>query len=89
MANLQIKNIDEELYARIRKLAEREHRSISQEILYLVKERLASTGVPDRETAAERLLCLAGSWEDDRSAEEIVESLRLARNRTRRISLED
>ncbi|MBP7866762.1 MAG: hypothetical protein KA419_12525 [Acidobacteria bacterium] len=89
MANLQIKNIDEELYAKIRKLAEREHRSISQEILFLVRERLARTGASDRETTAERLVRLAGSWEDDRSAEEIVESLRLARNRTRRVSLED
>ena len=41
MANLQIKGIQDELYAEIKKLAAAENRSVSQQILFLVKQYLA------------------------------------------------
>jgi len=40
MANLQIKGIDENLYAQIKKLAAAENRSVSQQIVFLAKEYL-------------------------------------------------
>jgi hypothetical protein len=40
MANLQIKGVDEQLYAQIKKLAAAQNRSVSQQILYLAKEYL-------------------------------------------------
>jgi len=41
MSNLQIKGIEESLYRQIKELAVREHRSISQQVLFLVKDCLA------------------------------------------------
>ncbi|MBT4289445.1 MAG: hypothetical protein HOD92_19130 [Deltaproteobacteria bacterium] len=42
MPNLQIKGIDEDLYNQIKELARSESRSISQEVLYLIKRYLAN-----------------------------------------------
>ena len=83
MAILQIKGIDDALYARIRQMAATDHRSISQEVLHLIEEHLAH-----REdqlvaaTSAAALLALAGSWDDERSADEIIAGLRAARRNT-------
>ena len=45
MANLQIKGIEDDLYEEIKKLAVSENRSLSQEILFLVKDYLAKRHV--------------------------------------------
>ncbi|MBA7546779.1 hypothetical protein ES705_39176 [subsurface metagenome] len=42
MANLQIKGIDDSLYAQIKDLALSENRSISQEVLFLIKSYMAN-----------------------------------------------
>lgn len=87
MANLQIKGIDDGLYAQIKELAAAEHRSVSQQVLSLIKaylakkERMATTKTP-----AEVLLDLAGSWEDTRTAEEIVTQVRHARKNSRKLT---
>jgi len=80
MANLQIKGIDDKLYDTIKKLAASESRSVSQEILFLVKEHVAKR----KQTAAVRtpaqvLLDLSGSWTDDRSADAIIAEIKTAR----------
>ena len=73
MANLQIKGIDDDLYREIRKMAKDEHRSVSQQILYMTKLFLTKRkAVEQAKTPAEILLELAGSWDDERSAAEIV-----------------
>ena len=80
MAILQIKGIDDALYARLRRMAAADHRSISQEVLHLIEEYLAreeSEQVP--ETSARALLALAGSWDDERGADEISAAVRAAR----------
>ena len=86
MANLQIKNIQDELYEEIKKLAAAENRSVSQQVLFLVKEYLAKR---KRFTAAKSpaqvLLELSGSWEDDKSAEEIVKEIKSARKSSRKL----
>ena len=84
MSNLQIKGIDESLYTQIRELAVREHRSISQQVLFLVKDYLAK-GKPLRttQTPAQVLLQLSGSWEDERAPSEIVAEIRRARKNSR------
>jgi hypothetical protein len=41
MANLQIKGMDDDLYAQLKSLAANENRSISQQILFLLKLYLA------------------------------------------------
>ena len=59
MANLQIKGIDDQLYAEIKKLAAEENRSVSQQVLFLVKEYLARKGCPcTSKTPVKALLAL-------------------------------
>jgi plasmid stability protein len=80
MSNLQIKGIDDRLYQELKKRAADENRSISQQVLYLIRNHLATRRHPDRvETAAQTLISLAGSWEDARTGEEIVQDLRRSR----------
>ena len=86
MANLQIKNIQDELYEEIKKLAAAENRSVSQQVLYLVKEYLAKKKrLTAARSPAQVLLELSGSWEDDRSAEQIVKEIKSARKSSRKL----
>ena len=41
MANLQIKGIKDDLYAQIKNLAASENRSVSQQVLFLIKEHIS------------------------------------------------
>jgi hypothetical protein len=87
MANLQIKGIDDKLYDTIKKLAASENRSVSQEILFLVKEHVARTKqTPAAKTPAQVLLELYGSWMDDRSADTIITEIKTARKGSARLS---
>ena len=88
MANLQIKGMDDRLYDTIKKLAASENRSVSQEILFLVKEHVAKR----KQTAAVRtpaqvLLDLSGSWVDNRSADVIIAKIKTARKNSGKRSL--
>jgi hypothetical protein len=83
MANLQIKGIDDTLYAQIKALAASENRSVSQQILYLVKRHMANQKQLEP-TPAQALLALTGSWEDSREADEIVSTIRNARQNSSR-----
>ena len=86
MANLQIKGIDDKLYDTIKKLAASENRSVSQEILFLVKEHIAKRKqtVAIR-TPAQVLLDLSGSWVDNRSANAIITEIKAARRSSRKL----
>ena len=87
MANLQIKGIDDKLYSQIKALAESENRSVSQQVLFLVKtyltkrNRFLETGTP-----AQVLLDLSCSWEDSRPPEQIIDELRKDRYSSRKLS---
>jgi hypothetical protein len=86
MANLQIKNIQDDLYEEIKKLASAENRSISQQVLFLVKEYLAKRKhLSAAKSPAQVLLELSGSWEDDKNAEQIVEEIKSARKSSRKL----
>jgi hypothetical protein len=86
MANLQIKGIDDKLYDTIKKLAASENRSVSQEILFLVREHVAKRKqtVAVR-TPAQVLLDLSGSWVDNRSADAIITEIKMARRNSRKL----
>ncbi len=87
MANLQIKGIEDDLYAEIKNLAAAENRSVSQQILFLAKEYLAKKkGISQVGTSAQTLLDLSGSWEDERSADDIVSDIKAARRNSRKLS---
>ena len=83
MANLQVKDIDEKLYAALRRLAADERRSISQEVAFILEKYLSSKAKFDR-NPTEAFLALSGAWVDERAAEEIAGDIRKSRNSSRR-----
>ncbi len=86
MANLQIKGMDDDLYAQLKLLAASENRSISQQVLFLLKIYLAKKHqLQEAKTPAQVLLELSGSWEDDRTAEEIVKELKAERKSSKKL----
>ena len=86
MANLQIKNIQDELYEEIKKLAAAENRSVSQQVLFLVKEYLAKRKqLTALKSPAQVFLELSGSWEDEKTAEQIVKEIKSARKSSRKL----
>lgn len=87
VANLQVKGIDDSLYDQLKRQAAAENRSVSQEIIHLVKVHLsAHKTIKSTPTPAEVLLQLAGSWEDSRPAKEIVSEIRGSRQNSKRLS---
>ena len=86
MAILQIKGIDDDLYAQLGKIAAAENRSISEQVLYLIRGDLARRkGIQNIPTPAETLLELSGSWADAESAAEIVRGIRENRKNSRKL----
>ena len=87
MSNLQIKGIDDALYAQIKELAASENRSVSQQILYLVKRYIANKKqFQEAKMPAQVLLELSGSWEDSRGADAIVSEIKNARKNSSRFT---
>ncbi len=87
MANLQVKGIDDDLYEQVKRLAASENRSVSQEMVFLVKTHLAKQkNLQSTPSPAEVLLQLAGSWEDTRSAEEIIVANKESRRNSSRLN---
>ena len=86
MANLQIKGIDDAVYEELKKLAAAENRSVSQQTLFLIKDYLAKKQrVVLLNRPAQVLLELAGSWESDGTAEEIIAKIKKARRSSTRL----
>ena len=80
MSNLQLKGIDDQLYQELKDLASHENRSLSQQVLFLIRSHLAEKRRSLRpDTAGQTLLSLAGSWEDPRPAEQIIGEIKRAR----------
>ena len=86
MANLQIKGIDDDIYAELKKLAAAENRSVSQQTLFLIKDYLAKRQpLRTLKTPVQTLLEMAGSWEGEESAEEIIAKIKKARKSSTRL----
>lgn len=86
MANLQIKGMNDDLYAQLKSLAASENRSISQQVLFLLKLYLARKHqLEGTKTPAQVLLELSGSWEDNRPAEHIVKELKASRKNSKKL----
>ncbi len=82
MAILQVRSMDKDLYMALGRRAELENRSISQEVIEIIKKYLA-TPVSRMAAADDEALRLAGSWDDSRSEKEIAGAIRKDRT-TRR-----
>ncbi len=76
MAILQVRDIDDRLYTSLRQKAQKENRSISQEVISILEQYLAN---PDRikENPTKEFLNLF--WDDDRTGDKIVRDIRKAR----------
>ncbi|MBC8458772.1 MAG: hypothetical protein H8D67_12335 [Deltaproteobacteria bacterium] len=87
MANLQIKKIDDDLYTQLKALAASENRSVSQQVLFLLKGYLAKKQqFQNIKTPAQILLELSGSWEDTKTPEQIVRMLKNARKDSQKLT---
>lgn len=87
MANLQVKGMDEGLYGDLKRLAAEESRSLSQQVVVMLREYLTKRPQLLRaRPPAQVLLDLAGSWEDERPPEEIVQELHAARTPSHKLS---
>ncbi len=86
MANLQIKGIDDSLYSQIKELASTENRSVSQQVLFLLKAYLAKREqIRKTKTPAQVLMELSGSWDDSRRPEEIIRLIKTARKNSKKL----
>jgi len=87
MANLQIKGIEGSVYKEIKDMAAAEHRSVSQQILFLVKNYLArKKHANELKSPAQVLLELSGSWDDRRSADKILSDIKSSRKNSKKLS---
>jgi len=80
MATLQVRAIDDRLYSILGKKAKMDNRSISQEVIVILKEHLSEPRRGNASTATDKFLDMCGTWKDERSAEEIIADIR--QNRT-------
>jgi len=87
MATLQVRSIDDRLYEALGKRAAMENRSISQQVVYIIKTYLA-TPASSHQDATERFLNICGTWEDPRNAEAITAEIRAARSTGQRSEAE-
>jgi plasmid stability protein len=83
MATLQVRDIDDRLYEALRARARSEHRSVSQEVVFIIEDHLSkSTHSSQKQT--ELFLGLTGAWEGSESAEQLVASIRKSRKNSNR-----
>ena len=87
MANLQIKNLDDRFYSQIKLLADSENRSISQQVVFLIKEYLTKRKSISRiQTPAQVLLDLSGSWLEDDEADDIISNIKKHRSKSKKLA---
>ena len=80
MANLQIKGIDDRIHEELKALAAMENRSLSQQVLFLIRRFISRRQAFEScKSGAEALLELSGSWQDSRQADDIVSDIRKGR----------
>jgi len=88
MATLQVRDVDDQLYESLKKLAANEKRSISQEVIHIIETFMANPQL-HRLDYTEEFLRLSGSWEDERSVDEIVKDIKSHRSNSRRFKNAD
>ncbi len=74
MAMLQVRDMDDRLYDRLRFSAKMDNRSISQQVISILQSYFTSVPVKAK-NSTEEFLKLAGTWEDSRSTDEIIDDI--------------
>jgi len=78
MATLQVRSIDDQLYKALGRKAAMDNRSISQEVVSILKKHL-SQPKSTAENNTNKFLELCGAWIEEKSAEEISNEIRTSR----------
>ncbi|MBP5794208.1 MAG: antitoxin, partial [Spirochaetaceae bacterium] len=78
MAMLQVRDMDDRLYEKLKFSAKLDNRSISQQVITILQDYFTSVPVKSK-NATEEFLKLAVSWEDSRSTEEIIDDVYASR----------
>jgi plasmid stability protein len=88
MAILQVRDIDDRLYSSLKDLAKSENRSLSQEVI-LILEKYLSNPLVFKDNPTRAFLSLSGSWDDERTAREIVDDIKKGRKNSKRFGEEN
>lgn len=88
MAILQVRDLDDRLYSTLKSVAKSENRSISQEVISIIEKYLTNPQVFSNNPTRE-FISLSDSWDDVRSADEIINSIRSSRKKSKRFSSEN
>jgi len=83
MANLQVRDMDDQVYDALKKRAKRQHRSLSQEVVHIIEDYLSRPNI-DSAKQSELFLQLVGAWQGPESAAEIITSIRRGRVESKR-----
>ncbi len=75
MATLQVRTIDDQLYKALGRRAAMDNRSISQEVIAILKAYL-STPTATNAKSTDDFLKMCGCWQDERDAEAIIKEIR-------------
>ena len=92
MATITLKNVPEDLLARLRRMASEQRRSLNQQILHLLESAQGAEeelrklkAETDRQTSAWRRL--SGRWKSQESVEEEIAKIYASRTEGRKIEL--
>jgi plasmid stability protein len=88
MANLQVRDIDSRLYESLKRRAELEHRSVSQEVVMIIESHLKRDNI-ETETQTLEFLKLTNSWHDKKNAKDIIADIRSTRSKSNRSRITD
>lgn len=95
MASITIRNIPDSILEKIRTLSAIERRSINNELLLLIEAglneksdyKMKNENIIPKESQMRIWEKLQGKWEDDRTAEEIIEDIYAHRTPGRKVAL--
>lgn len=87
MATLQVRDIDDRLYAFLKTSAKIQNRSLSQEVITIIQNHLNSVQQSGSNATLE-FLSLESTWKDDRNAEDIIAEIKTARETSNRFGAE-
>jgi plasmid stability protein len=83
MATLQVRDIDDRLYAFLKVSAKLQNRSISQEVITIIQDYLNSSRNATGNATLE-FISMTGAWKDEKKAEEIIDDIKKGRNQSNR-----
>ncbi len=83
MAILQVRDIDDRLYSYLKEIAKKENRSLSQEVISIIEKYLSNPTMFSK-NPTQSFIELSSSWDDSRSAVEIIKEIKASRSNSQR-----